>query len=464
MADNSKRDKLTINALPTKELFISILVRDVTLRDAIGDLVDNSVDGALRLRPDGNYEGLYIKIDFDAKKNYFSITDNCGGLPAVIARNYAFRFGRPEDAIPTEHSVGIFGIGMKRALFRLGKKFSVTSTAQDSYFEMNVDVEEWKALDDDDGDAIWEFKFNELRENIAQKYPVEERGTTITVTDLHEGVLNTFQVDTDITKLREELQREHLYSIDKGLKIYVNDVLLQAQELQLLYSSDFKTAHWSHQKSPVKAEIYAGISNKEQYGDNGGWYVFCNKRLILGPDQSPVTGWGVKKPIRIPEYHSQFYRFRGYVFLDAADPKDLPWNTAKTSMDFDSPIYKSILQRMIVMMRTVIDFLNQVHNEKRDYRNETIESTPLRDAIKNATIAPLRKIRENPDAKSKDTFVAPPPAERKLKDEPSPNKVWIRYSISPEEYDNVKEYLGIDNQGDIGRRTFEYYYSREIEN
>ncbi len=57
-----------INAYPTKELFISILVRDVTMRDAIGDLLDNSVDGALRLRPNGNYEGLEVNIELNAEE------------------------------------------------------------------------------------------------------------------------------------------------------------------------------------------------------------------------------------------------------------------------------------------------------------------------------------------------------------------------------------------------------------
>jgi hypothetical protein len=39
-----------IQASPTKELFISMLVRDIELTPAIVDLVDNSFDGAIRLR------------------------------------------------------------------------------------------------------------------------------------------------------------------------------------------------------------------------------------------------------------------------------------------------------------------------------------------------------------------------------------------------------------------------------
>ncbi|HEY0667973.1 MAG TPA: hypothetical protein VGD22_07345, partial [Sphingobacteriaceae bacterium] len=35
-----------INGSPNKDLFITMLVKDITLRDAIGDLIDNSVDAA----------------------------------------------------------------------------------------------------------------------------------------------------------------------------------------------------------------------------------------------------------------------------------------------------------------------------------------------------------------------------------------------------------------------------------
>jgi len=37
----------SINVEPTKELFIYMLTRDVGLENAIIDLIDNSVDGAL---------------------------------------------------------------------------------------------------------------------------------------------------------------------------------------------------------------------------------------------------------------------------------------------------------------------------------------------------------------------------------------------------------------------------------
>ena len=96
-----------------------MLIRDVTLADAIGDLIDNSVDGAKQLRPTKNYHGLNIEIE--ANLDHFLIKDNCGGIDSEVARNYAFRFGRPKGKPILLGSVGQFGIGLKRSLFKMGK-------------------------------------------------------------------------------------------------------------------------------------------------------------------------------------------------------------------------------------------------------------------------------------------------------------------------------------------------------
>src|SRR5690349_6014940 len=91
-----------IDASPTKEFFVAVLVRDISLDDAIAELIDNSIDGVKKLAENEDYSAFYINIEFD--KTSFSIDDNCGGIPVEIAQEYAFRFGRdatnPEDYSP----------------------------------------------------------------------------------------------------------------------------------------------------------------------------------------------------------------------------------------------------------------------------------------------------------------------------------------------------------------------------
>ena len=450
MANDMNQEKV-INAYPTKELFISMLIKDITLMDAIGDLLDNAVDGALRLRSDDSYKGLWVKIELNAENGYFKIADNCGGIPVEVARDYAFCFGRPEGSEGTPHSVGLFGIGMKRALFKLGKEFQVESVSSASSFTMEVDVDRWKN-DDKEGQASdWTFQFTEVKEN--QNNPEDQWGTTITVTKLHADVQESFGMDNDVSELIEELQKEHLYNIDKGLEIQVQGKRLEARQLELLTSDEIKTAYWEDSESPLHVKIYAGISEEE--ANNTGWYIFCNSRLVVGPER--MLGWGVKGPIRIPEYHSQYYRFRGCALLEAENPKYLPWNTAKNGMDEDSIAYKAIFQRIVYLMRSVIDFLNKLHDEKRDYDNERISETPLQDALGEATPLPLHQITSDNVGQK---FLAPEPAEPQ---QTAPDTEWIRYRVASEHYNAVQEYFGVKRSGEVGLKTFEYFYTREIE-
>ena len=70
-----------------------------------------------------------------------------------------------EGTPSTPHSVGQFGVGMKRALFKLGSKFRIESTTETSRFVVEEDVNEWKARGE------WQFHFKELEENLRNVPP-----------------------------------------------------------------------------------------------------------------------------------------------------------------------------------------------------------------------------------------------------------------------------------------------------
>ena len=84
-------------ALPTKQFFVSMLTRDISLADAILDLVDNCLDGARRFTETNSvdYSQHWVRITLNS--NVFAIEDNCGGIPRDIAKNYAFKMGRESD-------------------------------------------------------------------------------------------------------------------------------------------------------------------------------------------------------------------------------------------------------------------------------------------------------------------------------------------------------------------------------
>ena len=67
-----------IEGNPTKKFFIEMITRDISIEDAIIDLLDNSIDGATQINPD-DLSGFVINIEIDANK--LSIKDNCEVTP-----------------------------------------------------------------------------------------------------------------------------------------------------------------------------------------------------------------------------------------------------------------------------------------------------------------------------------------------------------------------------------------------
>lgn len=450
MSDQEK--SRIIDASPTKDFFISMIIRDIELVDAVADLVDNCVDGARNIKPKENFKTLYVALDISPIE--FRIEDNCGGISTDIARNYAFRFGRPKGFPSLQHSIGQFGIGMKRAFFKIGTKFTVESTSAVSHFSMTVDVNEWRRDDN------WEFRFDELVEGqdfLKRRRDFDHAGTLISITELHPGVAAEFTLENFITRLEEKLSSKHQNSLNNGLQITVNHRPLKFSPPTLFKSKLLQPFSESF-KLPggVNVRMFAGVSESDP--NKAGWCIFCNGRLILEADQSQKTGWGEtkaadaaaprQKKLRIPAYHNQFARFRGYVFFDADNAGALPWNTTKTDVDVNSPAFQATRQKMVLAMRPIIDFLNDLDAERAPEKKEK----PLSKAVAAASSATLLKIKPS------QPFISPKIAPIKEKGPPMQR---IAYDKPKKEIDLVKKTLKARSLREIGERTFEYYLKTE---
>lgn len=437
-----KNDDLVINARPTKEFFIYMLTKDIPLVRAIIDLVDNSWDGALRVNRKHPLDRLFIRLDLS--KDEFVIKDNCGGIPYEIAKKYAFRFGRPTDMERTDKSVGQFGVGMKRALFKIGKKFIVESNSADSKFSVIVDVESWKQ------ESEWEFRFNDVVKH--ERSPSWEKlGTTITVTDLYDSVAEDFGSEVFLSELRDAIASAHQQNLGKGIVMKIGDTPLEVDLATLKESGKLKPGHSKmvvdkDSNAPIQVDIFVGVSDSNP--QSAGWNVYCNGRMILECDGSASTGWGEGNGKIIPRYHNQFARFRGHVFMDCDDASKLPWNTTKTGVDENSPVYEAVRQKMIQAMRPVIDFLNRLDSEKEIIADEQVLTKEV-DKAKHVQLTLI-------DGESQ--FEAPVllPAQNV-----SEQLVRISYKVPQQQFDDVKDSLGASSNKEVGERTFKYYYDLE---
>jgi len=455
-AEATPTDPKIVNASPTKEFFIYMLTRDVPLARSVLDLVDNSVDGAKRMRATASFSGLWVRVELDGQ--HFRIADNCGGIPVDIARNYAFRFGRPPNAPATTGSVGNFGVGMKRTFFKLGRRFTVESVTSSSRFDMNVLVDEWVSSDDSNDPARWHFKFDNVDENLTEVSP-ETVGTRIEVTGLHQSVAENFALENFLTGLKDDIRSAHTLSMDQGLAISVNGVPLNHEPQRLFTSAILKPAFVERVYATealgapsgpaVKVKLYAGIAERSFH--EGGWYVFCNGRLVIQADKTPTSIWGPIHDMR--QYHPDFAYFRGYAYFDSDNASLLPWTTTKTGVDVDSPLYRSVRQEMIEISKPVLTFLTNLAKEKSAFETGESEHNKLQEAVRTSQAAPAGSITVAT------SFLSPPP-------DPVPTGPrWqrIQYNKPLPQVTKAMKLLKVSTFKQVGEKTFDYYLQYEGE-
>ena len=454
MKENISRetDPKVIKGSPTKDLFIYVLTRDLSLEDAINDLIDNSIDGAKRMRPQGDYEGL--RIDLSLNETSFKIVDNCGGIPIKVAREYAFRFGRAEGVENTKFSIGQFGVGMKRAFFKLGETFYVHSVAEKSEFTVIVSVDDWLNKKDEDGNDDWSFQFEEdYRENVSSDPATI--GTDIEVTPLHEEI-KEYILETNLPEsLKLDIERKHMENIYKGMSITVNGDLLRSIRPEFRVSDDVKIAKFEKSfDNGVDLEILCGIGDPKE--DEGGWYIFCNDRLLLGPEQSALSGWTGSNGDGVASYHHQYRYFRGIVYFRSENSFNLPWNTSKNDIDASSRVFLSARGKMIEMMRPVIKVLNLVKKDRETGEDGGPKNyQPYVSLVNNTHKVGLSEISNA----MVDSKFRVPKLERVVDD--SEKHVTISYKKQKSLVEQLKKIYSASSNRELGEMTFDYFVEQE---
>ena len=200
-------------------------------------------------------------------------------------------------------------------------------------------------------------------------------------------------------------------------------------------------------KGNVDVEIQAGISEAEH--KYGGWYIFCNDRLILGPEQTSITGWsGREKAGESPKYHGWYKEFRGYVFFNAEQSDLLPWTTTKNNVDLDSEIFRSVRSQMVGLMRPVIDFLNHRYEARKKIPED--ELLPIDEEVNQTEAVAISNLRSESYSFS---FISP-----KIETQSPKNKeklVKIIYDAKQNEVEKIKKISGAKTFREVGELTFE---------
>ena len=436
---------------PTKEFFVGMLTRDIELEDAILDLLDNCLDGVVRSKKNKNklddpeyYKGFYANIIITQDK--FIIEDNCGGIPKETAIKYAFRMGRSEEETATDGNdplptVGIYGIGMKRAIFKIGRSAHVYTKFNEEKYTVEI-PKDWASVDG------WDFPLIENDPNNSLDFC----GTRIEIYDINEGISDRWRLlDTFCEELITAVQNSYSLIIQKGFKIKINDRVVESLPVELLAQLDdsptgIRPYIFKQQYDDVIVKLAIGfyapppseieldeISDNRRSTQDAGITIVCNDRVVLYNDKSSLTGWGTSG---VPNYHTQFIGIRGIVIFESTNPKSLPMTTTKRGIDHSSPIYLAVKDRICDGLKLFTNYTNKWKGQNQGERKFSTQAKKIsystlfqEDEVKKYGIT----LRSSQKGRTFNPQLPSPPSDK-------PYKV-IRFTRWSEDISAVSEYL-----------------------
>jgi hypothetical protein len=363
-----------------------MLTRDIELDDAILDLLDNCVDGAIRQRSakifaPNPFEGFKAELAVD--ETGFQLTDNCGGIPDAYLAD-AFSLGRPsiekDGDIPT---IGMYGIGMKRAIFKMAQSAQVISINPEISAQVTY-TQQW--LDPDN--KSWDLDLEEADPSG------KEPGVTIVSNDLKPEISKQFGDPLFRNKLSEKIAEHFGYIMQRGFSIFMNGEPVRPVTLPLLTANHgdyaaIRPFDYVDKIGDVYIRVAIGFfrplvleseideeTEAPTSAERAGISVVCNDRVVLLHDRTMKTGWGDGG---VPRFHPQFRAIAGLIFLRSNDAGQLPLSTTKRDLDVGSDVFLQVRAACIEGLKIFTDFTNRWKGMEKD-TEDFFKSIEKRDA------------------------------------------------------------------------------------
>ena len=442
---------------PTKELFIDILTRDIPIRDCILELLDNAVDSYTR---NGINKKREIRLNFD--KNELSIFDNCGGIDKKKLQEEVFRFGA-KDFLNNVPTIGLYGIGLKRSIFKLGELIVFETDDGKDYCKLRIDVNDWLYKKDEEGNDIWDVPLTETSTTrlINGKKPF----TRIKVTKLRYETKESF-----VTKFEKDLKETvkiyySRYMQRDKIDFFVNNEKQSGFEIKVKASDDFKPVKVEDEYEGVKITILCWLDLKEEQTKRTGkepgrqgWNVFMNERLVIFDDTSKDTGWTGDR-VFLPKFHNIYNQFRGVVLLNTNDPSKLPINTSKTGFNKEGKVYHHLLNLMVKVARPFIDFLSDKYNKQKEKIDEKEDELSV--SIDKNSKEEKKVIETSIDDTETEYQTTFTPLGTAIVTRPVIPQTRISFYKPKRQVDIMKKILKVKTNWEVGEKVFDYFWESE---
>jgi len=368
-----------------------------------------------------------------------TIQDNCGGIDLEYARTEAFNFGHSEGHTP--ENLGVYGVGLKRAVFKIGRRFTIESKTMQGGFVCSVDVDDWLAKDG----LLEDWRFP-LKETGPAPF-ASAAGTKIEITNLNDEVVHRINDPTFASELCRRIGRTFVFFLNQHVRIRVGGSDIPPFDIPIGKPKQGSATYERIDERGVTVRLFVTLARPNAAGryepDAAGWYVVCNGRCVLTADKSDTSGWGVTA---MPPFHPQYNPFLGFVFFDSEDPYKLPWTTTKHSLNRESTIYQLVKGRMTTSAQPVLAFI------RRKYKLDSDGISAEAEASKDVASATFKDLSVRQSVFRASVVKAKPKT-----------TVKIQYDAEITDVDKIRKHLGRSALAAwaIGKHTFDYFMKQE---
>ncbi|MCU1241713.1 MAG: molecular chaperone of family [Candidatus Acidoferrum typicum] len=176
------------------------MIADYDLNRSICELVDNALDVWVKNK---RTKVIVIDIDLDTRQQTIVVQDNAGGL----ARNDLRFIVSPGESgtSPADETIGIFGVGSKRAVVALAQEVRITTRFHGEVTHQIAFNDEWI------NDPSWDL-------DVFETNSIPEGKTVVELFKLREEITKT-----SVENLKDHLQTTYgKFLINKNVKLKLN--------------------------------------------------------------------------------------------------------------------------------------------------------------------------------------------------------------------------------------------------
>lgn len=374
-----KKEIDNLDATPSKRLFLSIIA-DYDLNRSICELVDNALDVWVR---SGKEKDITVNITLNQMQQTITVVDDAGGVAKSELR-YIVAPGQTGTS-PTDETIGIFGVGTKRAVIALAQDVTIkTRHAKNKTYQVEFD-DSW--IQDDD----WKLPV----------YEVDQIGAGTTIVELQKLRV---QITEEVrAQLKEHLEATYAkFLSNNSVTLVLSGEKLEAQFFEnWAYPPGYSPRKYTgtlttEEGRVIRVEAVAGLTRESSpAAGEYGVYFYCNDRLIARALKTFDVGF-TRGLAGLP--HPKVSLTRALVFLNG-DARSMPWNSSKSDINAKHEVFLALQNWLVQVVKDYASlsriWIGEWPEKVFKYSTGTIKEVQIDDfpQVRKSFLPPLPKSR-----------------------------------------------------------------------